>query len=137
MTKALFQLFFHSELVLIKYIQFFLKKEKNQDSLRDFWDNIKCTSICIIGVPEQEKRKNEPEKIYEEIIAENTLSCVIGNSCSCPESEDSPTQDKLKEEHSETHISQIGKNKRQRENIKSNKRKAKNNIQANHYKVIN
>ena len=37
------------------------KKEKRmkriQDSLRDFWDNIKCTNIQIIGVPEEEEKK--------------------------------------------------------------------------------
>ena len=33
----------------------------NEDSLRDPWDNIKCTNIHIIGVPEGEERK-EPRK---------------------------------------------------------------------------
>ena len=37
-----------------------------EDSLRDFWDNIKCTNIRIIGVPEEEKKKGT-EKIFEEI----------------------------------------------------------------------
>ena len=41
----------------------------NKDSLRDLWDNIKCTNICIIGVPKEEEK--EPQKIFEEIIAEN------------------------------------------------------------------
>ena len=26
----------------------------NEDSLRDFWDNIRCTNIHIIGVPKEE-----------------------------------------------------------------------------------
>jgi len=29
----------------------------NIDSLRDLWDNIKCTNILILGVPEEEKKK--------------------------------------------------------------------------------
>ncbi|MCH3754018.1 hypothetical protein LZB89_09070, partial [Campylobacter coli] len=44
---------------------------KKKGSLRDFWDNIKCTNIHIIGVPEGEEREKGPEKIFEEIIAEN------------------------------------------------------------------
>ena len=42
-----------------------------EDSLRDLWNNIKCTNIQIIGVPEGEEREKGPEKIYEEIIVEN------------------------------------------------------------------
>ena len=34
------------------------KKEKKWNSLWDDWDNIKCTNICIIGVPEGEERKD-------------------------------------------------------------------------------
>ena len=41
-----------------------------EDSLRDLWDNIKCTNIRIIGVSEEEKKKGT-EKICEEIIVEN------------------------------------------------------------------
>ena len=44
---------------------------KRNDSLRDLWDNIKCTNICIIGVPEGKEKEKGPEKIFEEIIAEN------------------------------------------------------------------
>ena len=36
------------------------KKEKqikrNEDNLRDLWDNIKCPNIRIIGVPEEDKK---------------------------------------------------------------------------------
>ena len=45
--------------------------KRNEDSLRDLWDNIKHNNICIIGVPEGEEREKGPEKIFEEIIVEN------------------------------------------------------------------
>ena len=42
-----------------------------EDSLRDLWDNIKCTNIRIIGVLEKEEKNKGYEKIFEEIIVEN------------------------------------------------------------------
>ena len=42
-----------------------------EDSLRDLWDNIKCTNIQIIGISEEEEKNKEYEKIFEEIIVEN------------------------------------------------------------------
>ena len=51
------------------------KKEKrikrNEDNLRDLQDNIKRYNIRIIGVPEEEDKKKDHEKILEEIIVEN------------------------------------------------------------------
>ena len=45
--------------------------KRNEDSIRDLWDNIKHTNICIIGVPEGEEREKGPKKIFEVIIVEN------------------------------------------------------------------
>ena len=43
------------------------KKEKpikrNEDNLRDLWDNVKCPNIRIIEVPEEEDKKKGYEKI--------------------------------------------------------------------------
>ena len=51
------------------------KKEKrikrNEDNLRDLQDSVKHPNILIIGVPEEEDKKKDPEKILEEIIVEN------------------------------------------------------------------
>ena len=41
-----------------------------EESIRDLWNNIKCTNIRIIGVPEEEEKKKGTEKIFE-IIVEN------------------------------------------------------------------
>ena len=46
------------------------RMRRNEDSLRDLWDNIKCTNIPIIGGPRRRRRKG-PEKIFEEVITEN------------------------------------------------------------------
>ena len=46
------------------------RMKRTEDSLRDLSDNIKCTNIWIIGVPEEEKKKGY-EKIFDVIINEN------------------------------------------------------------------
>ena len=45
--------------------------KRNEDSLRELWDNVKCTNIRIIGVPEGEEREKRTEKIFKELTAEN------------------------------------------------------------------
>lgn len=37
-------------------IQFEDKVERNEQSLRKLWGNIKSSKICVIGVPEDEER---------------------------------------------------------------------------------
>ena len=71
--------------------------KRTEDSLRDLWDNIKCTNIQMIGVPEDEEKKKEYQKIFErdyglpiwvlkiEIAFKNgeeTLKNVIMEKCS-------------------------------------------------------
>ena len=50
------------------------KKEKwikrKEDNPRDLWDNVKYPNIRIIGVPEEEDKKEDHEKILE-VIVEN------------------------------------------------------------------
>ena len=51
------------------------KREKrlktNQESLRELWDNLKCTNIRIIGVPKGEEKEKGTEKRFQKIIAKN------------------------------------------------------------------
>ena len=47
------------------------RMKRTEDSLRNHWDNIKCTDIWIIGVPEEEEKKKGYETIFEEIIVEH------------------------------------------------------------------
>ena len=45
--------------------------KRNEDNLRDLWNNVKRPNIQIMGVPEEEDKKKGHEKLLEEIIAEN------------------------------------------------------------------
>ena len=40
--------------------------KRNEDSLSNLWDNIKCNNIRIIGVPEGEERK-DPRKYLKRL----------------------------------------------------------------------
>ena len=85
------------------------RMKRIEDSIRDLWDNIKCTNIQIIGVPEEEEKKKGTEKIVEEIIVENFPN-MGKKSQSGQGSTESRIQDKSKEKHANTHINQTIKN---------------------------
>ena len=38
------------------------RMQRNEDSLRDLWENVKCPNIQIIVVPEEEDKKKGHEK---------------------------------------------------------------------------
>ena len=81
--------------------------KRTEDRLRDLWDNIKCTNIQIIGIPEEEEKKGY-EKIFEEIIVENFHNMEKEIVIQVEEAQSS-TQDKLKEKHAKTHTNQTNK----------------------------
>ena len=99
--------------------------KRNEDNLRDLWDNVKRPNIQIIGVPEEEDKQKSHKKILEEIIVENFSKSRGGNSHQNSRNSESSKQDKPKAKHQNTHINQINRDQTQRANIKSSKRKAK------------
>ena len=107
--------------------------KRNEDNLRDLWDNVKCPNIRIIGVPEEEDKKKDNEKIHEEIIVENFH--IRGEEIITQVQEtQSPKQDKPKAKQPKTHINEINKDQTQRTNIKSSKGKTTNNPQGDPHK---
>ena len=84
------------------------RMKRTENSLRDFWDNIKSTNILIIGVPEEEEKKKGYKNIFEEIIVENfpNMEKEIVNQV---QEAKSPIQDKAKEKHTKTHTNQTNK----------------------------
>ena len=47
------------------------KIQKNEERLRNLWDNFKCSNIWIIGVPEGEEEEQDIENILKKIMKEN------------------------------------------------------------------
>ena len=45
--------------------------QKNEERLRNLWDNLKRSNIQIIGVPEEEEQQQEIENLFEQIMKEN------------------------------------------------------------------
>ena len=40
---------------------------KHESNIRDLWDNIKQTDLCIIGIPEGEEKEKGIENIFQYI----------------------------------------------------------------------
>ena len=45
--------------------------QKNEERLRNLWNNFKHSNIRIIGVPEGEEEEQEIENLFEQIMKEN------------------------------------------------------------------
>ena len=45
--------------------------KKNEERLRNLWDNFKCSNMRITGVPEGEEQEQEVENLFEQIMKEN------------------------------------------------------------------
>ena len=88
--------------------------KRNQDNLRDLWDNVKCTNIRIIGVPEEEDKKKGHEKILEEIIVENFPKMEKEIATQIQETQRVPNRIKARQNTPNTHINQINKDQAQR-----------------------
>ena len=52
------------------------KLQKNEERLRNLWDNFKHSNIQIIGVPEGQEENQEIENLFENIMKENFPNLV-------------------------------------------------------------
>ena len=79
--------------------------QKNEERLRNFWDNFKPSNTQIIEVPEgEEEEEQEIENLFENIMKENFPNLAkeirLPGSSGSPES---PKEIGSKEEHTKTH----------------------------------
>ena len=113
------------------------KKEKwikrNEDNLRDLQDRVKHPNIQIIGVPEEEDKKKDDEKILEEIIVENFPKMGKEIITQVQETQ-SPQQDKPKAKHPRHILIKLTKIKRKEQILKAAREKTKNNTQGDFLK---
>ena len=107
--------------------------KRNENNLKDLWDNVKCPNIQIIEIPEEEDKKKGHEKLLEEITAENFPK--MGKEIVTQVQETQRVPNRIPEgKHPKTHINQINKDQTQRRNIKSSKGETTNNIQRDSHK---
>ena len=50
--------------------------QKIEETLRNIWDNFKCSNIQTIGVPEGEDEEQEIKNLFENIMKENFPNLV-------------------------------------------------------------
>ena len=82
------------------------RMKRNEDSLRDLWDNIKCT--------QKEKRERKDLRKYLKRLRAENLPNMGKEIVKQVQEAQSPRQEKHKEEHTETYSNQTGKSYRQR-----------------------
>ena len=82
------------------------RMKKNEHSLRNLWTTLNTPTFTLEG---SQKKKEGPEKIFQEIIAENFPN--IGKELVNQVQEaQSPRQDKPTEEYTNTHSNQADRN---------------------------
>ena len=111
------------------------RMKRNEDSLRDLWDNIKRNNICIIGVPEGEEREKGLEKIFEKIIVENFPNMGKEIATQLQEAQRVPYRIKPRMNTPRHIVIKLVKNKHKEKVTESSKGKTTNNIQGNSHKV--
>lgn len=48
------------------------RTQNTKESLREMWNTIKHSNMCIMGVPTGDESEKEAEKIFKEIMAKNS-----------------------------------------------------------------
>ena len=98
------------------------KIKRNEENLRDLQDSVKHPNIQIIGVPEEEDKKKDDEKILEEIIVENFPKMGKEIITQVQETQ-SPQQDKPKAKHPRHILIKLTKIKRKEQILKAAREK--------------
>ena len=77
--------------------------QKNEERLGNLWDNLYCSNIRIIGVPEREEQQQEIENLFEQIMKANCPKLVKEIDFQEVQEFQSPKEVGPKEEHNRTY----------------------------------
>ena len=110
------------------------KEKRNEDNLRDLWDNVKRPNIRIIGIPQEEDKKKDHEKILEEQIAENFPKMGKEIVTQVQETQRVPHRINPRRNTPRHILITLTKIKHKKTNIKSSKGKTTNNTQGTTHK---
>ena len=83
-----------------------IRIQKNDERLRNLWDNFKCSKIQIIGFPKGEEEEQDMENIFEKIMKEKFSNMVKGLNMKVQETQ-SPKEIAFNEAHTEAHQNYI------------------------------
>ena len=83
------------------------KNSKHKERHRNLWDNVKHSSIWIIGVSEGEEEEQGIENLFEKIVKENFPNLAKEIDFQEVQEAQSPKETGLKEEHTMTHHNYI------------------------------
>lgn len=67
------------------------------------WENIKCTNIHIIGIPETEEKEQETDSLFEIIMTENFLNLSKEMDMQVQGVQRVPNKTNPKKSHTKTH----------------------------------
>ena len=114
--------------------------QKNEERLRNLWDNFKSSNIQIIGVPEGEKEEQQIENLFEQIMKETFPK--LAKEIDFQEVQEVQRVPKKLDPRRNTpryiiiKLPKIKKLRREGENLKSSKRKGDSYLQRSSRKTV-
>ena len=77
--------------------------QKNEERLRNLWENFKFSNIWVIWMPEIEEKEQEIENLFEQIMKENLRNLAKEIGFQEVQEDQSSKEVGPKEEHTKAH----------------------------------
>lgn len=111
--------------------------KKSKESLCEKWDTIKRDNLCIIGVPEGEKKERAAESLFGEIMDENFPNMGRDLEIQLHEANRSPNKFNLRRSSLRRIMIQLLKIKDTKKMLKATREKKNSYVQRKPHKAVN